>query len=234
MPRHGGWRAEERLTPSPPRPPRDREANGREELTRRRGGLGGHFCTKGQKEWLGSGRKVNFETMKTASRTWKAGGKRMCRRDAGGPPAWRLESGKQAKRPMFSAIFHSARTWKPPHRNPRTARSEASAPLPGGRHPAAPWRMAGGRMAHAKFAKAAKGAGGEREGKNLPSGRGGCQRRRESISPAGISNREKANSAFPKSLSEAPMWYTVRPSRIRKRSWTPRHALTAMGGYCAL
>ena len=35
---------------------------------------------------------------------------------------------------------------------------------------------------------------------------------------AGISSLEKANIFFPKSFSEAPMWYTSVPSIIRKRS----------------
>ena len=37
------------------------------------------------------------------------------------------------------------RGWTPPHRKPRVACSEASAPLPGVRHPAAPLRMPRGR-----------------------------------------------------------------------------------------
>ncbi len=41
--------------------------------------------------------------------------------------------------------------------------SEGPAPLPGVRHLAAPWRMLGGRMPHAKSAKSAKSAGGNRE-----------------------------------------------------------------------
>ena len=76
----------------------------------------------------------------------------MCCRGAGGSPARRQESKKQAKMPMFSVI--SRQPWTP---------------LPGGGHPAAPWRMAGGRMAHAK---AAKGARGEREGKKPALGEG--------------------------------------------------------------
>ncbi len=89
---------------------------------------------------LACGRRPTLKTMKTAPRTWKAEGKRMCRRGAGVPPARRLESGKQAKMPMFSVI--SRQPWTP---------------LPGVRHLAAPWRMGGGRMAHAKFAKCAGG-----------------------------------------------------------------------------
>ncbi len=56
--------------------------------------------------WLGGGKNSTLKTMKTASRTWKEGGKRMSSRGAGVPPAWRLKSGKQAKRPMFSIISH--------------------------------------------------------------------------------------------------------------------------------
>ncbi len=48
---------------------------------------------------------------------------------------------------------------------PRDASSEAFASLPGVRHLAAPWRTESGRTAHAKSAKAAKGSGGEREGR---------------------------------------------------------------------
>ena len=47
-----------------------------------------------------------LKTMKTASRTWKAGGKRMDSRGAGVPPARRQGSGRQAKRPMFSVISY--------------------------------------------------------------------------------------------------------------------------------
>ena len=44
------------------------------------------------------------------------------------------------------------------------------------------------------------------------------QRSLARISSAGTASRENANNALPKSLSEAPMWYTVRPSRIKNRS----------------
>jgi hypothetical protein len=81
--------------------------------TRRRGELGGGgFCTKGQKGnkrggWRAGGGST-WKTMKTASRTWKEGGKWMFSRGAGGPPAGCLGGGRQAKRPMFSVISHPA------------------------------------------------------------------------------------------------------------------------------
>ena len=66
-------------------------------------------------------------------------------RGAGGPPAKLPESGKQVEMPMLSVI------------------SRLSCPPWEVRNPAALWRMEGGRMAHAKSAKSAKFAGGERE-----------------------------------------------------------------------
>ena len=57
--------------------------------------------------WSAGGR-TTLKTMKTAPRTWKAGGTRMYSRGAGVLPARRPESGKQAKRPMFSVISHPA------------------------------------------------------------------------------------------------------------------------------
>ena len=84
------------------------------------------------------GRAAALKNMKTASRTLKRG--------RGGDADWParfLESGKQAKNPMFSIIS----------RQPGTA-------LPGVRHPAAPRWVGGRRMAHAKSAKSAKGTGG--------------------------------------------------------------------------
>ncbi len=93
LPRHGGWRAEEWLTQSSPRPPREREESGREELTRRRGDAEEWeeaFAQKDKKGTKGAaGERDGWSTlksMKTASRTWKAGGKWMCSRGAGCPP----------------------------------------------------------------------------------------------------------------------------------------------------
>ena len=90
----------------------DGEREGRTHAeARRRGGLGGGgFCTKGQKGnkrgiWRAGGMPT-LKTMKTASRTWKEGGERLCSRGACVPPVRRLESGKQAKTPMFSVISH--------------------------------------------------------------------------------------------------------------------------------
>ena len=45
------------------------------------------------------------------------------------------------KEQCFLQSHIQSRIWKPPRRNPRAARSEASAPLPEVRHPAAPKRM---------------------------------------------------------------------------------------------
>ena len=52
-----------------------------------------------QKGGWSAGEKPTLKTMKTASRTWNAGGKRMCSRGAGVPSARPLKSGKQAKGP---------------------------------------------------------------------------------------------------------------------------------------
>jgi hypothetical protein len=52
----------------------------------------------------GAGGMPTLKTMKTASRTWKAGGKRLCSRGAGLPPVRLQKSGRQAKTPMISVI----------------------------------------------------------------------------------------------------------------------------------
>ena len=86
-------------------------------------------------------------------------------RSAGVPTAERLGSGKQVKRPMFSVISRpAARLEVAPPEVMRCLFSRFRV-TSGVRHLAAPWRMAGGRMAHAKSAKVANRAGGEREGK---------------------------------------------------------------------
>ena len=61
-----------------------------------------------QKGGWSAGRRPTLKSMKTASRTWKAGGKRMDSLGAGVPPAKRPKSGKQAKTPVFSVISHPA------------------------------------------------------------------------------------------------------------------------------
>ena len=113
-------------------------------------------------------RGATFQSRPTGWRAegMREGGLRLCRRGAGGPPAKLPKSENQAEIPMFSAISHpAARQDAAPPPNARAARSPASAPLPEVRHPAAPWRMWGARIPHAKSAKAAKCAGGEREGR---------------------------------------------------------------------
>ncbi len=92
----GGRRAEECLTQSPPSSPREREESG--EIYKNVP----NAASRTRMAWRG--KESTLKTMKTASRTWKEGGKRMSSRGAGVPPAGRLGSGKQAKRPMFSVI----------------------------------------------------------------------------------------------------------------------------------
>ena len=56
---------------------------------------------------------------------------------------------------------------------------------------------------------------------------------RRPIKSAGVrfSINENANHFFPKSLRDAPMWYTL-SSTIRKRSWDLVNTFTEMAGYC--
>ncbi len=61
---------------------------------------------EGQKGGWSSGGRSTMKPMKTAPRTWEAGGTRMCSRGAGVPPARHLGSGKTSERPMFSVISH--------------------------------------------------------------------------------------------------------------------------------
>ncbi len=50
------------------------------------------------------------------------------------------------------------------------------------------------------------------------------------MTPGSICSREKANIFLPRSLSDAPMWYTSALSMIRNLSWTPRQACSCTGG----
>ncbi len=75
---------------------------------------GFHLPTPKDKKggWKAGGRPT-LKTMKTASRTWKEGGKRMCSRGAGVPPARLLKRGKQAKRQCFQSLEKQVHIFQP-------------------------------------------------------------------------------------------------------------------------
>ena len=84
LPRQSGWRAG------------GKSSRGAAETRRAWRTLLHKRTKRKQKGRLESGRNANMETMKTALRTWKEGGKWMCSRDADVPPAgriadWRME-----------------------------------------------------------------------------------------------------------------------------------------------
>ena len=91
-----------------------REATKDTKGTRSAGGM-----RRDTNKWESSDNYDNFrllfstlKSMETASRTWKS-----CR-GAGGPPARRMESGKQAKIAMFSVIPHLSLVVRAPGRAP--------------------------------------------------------------------------------------------------------------------
>ena len=123
------------------------------------------------------------------------------------------------KEQCFLQSHIQSRIWKPPRRNPRAARSEASAPRPEVRHPAAPKRMERGWGAEECLTQSPpsppRECGGVREGRTHAEAR-----RRGGLGGGGFCTKgQKGNKG---AAGERDGWSTLKTMKTASRTWKGR------------